>query len=366
MNPPTGYIPLYQLTRGQTVESVHFGAVAVVTAQGQLLAWAGDPQQVTFLRSSSKPFQALPFIESGSAAALGLTDQEIALTCASHSGTDQHVAVARAIQQKGKFLEDALGCGVHPAYDKTTAEAMAARGEKPTPNRHNCSGKHSGMLAYAQANHWALDTYLELDHPVQTSILQGYAEMVDLAPEQIALGTDGCSAPNFAMPLYNAALGYARLVDPTGLPPARAEACRKITRAMTHHPDMVAGPDRFDTLLMQTGGGSIVAKGGAEGYQGIGIFPGALAPAWQEHARHAHPGLPGGQSPALGIALKIADGDQRAQARSAVVLEVLRQLGALTPEALESLGKFGPTLPVYNWRKLLVGQASPCFELQWN
>jgi L-asparaginase II len=171
--------------------------------------------------------------------------------------------------------------------------------------------------------------------------------MCDLAPEQVFTGTDGCSAPNFAVPLKNAALAYARLCDPSELPSERAEACRQITTAMTSHPDMVGGPGRFDTLLMEAAQGKIVAKGGAEGYQGLGILPGVLGPG----------------SPALGIVFKISDGDLRNRARPAVALEILSQLGALTAPQMRSLSKFGPTFPIHNWRKIVVGQARPCFEL---
>jgi L-asparaginase II len=117
---------------------------------------------------------------------------------------------------------------------------------------------------------------------------------------------------------------------------------------MIHHPDMVAGRERFDTLLMRTAGGRLIAKGGAEGYQGIGLLPGAL----------------GTDSPGIGIALKISDGDARRKVVPAVALEVLRQLDILSSEELAALASFGPTFPVHNWRKLTVGQGNPCFRLQ--
>ncbi|MFN2143987.1 MAG: asparaginase, partial [Anaerolineales bacterium] len=161
---------------------------------------------------------------------------------------------------------------------------------------------------------------------------------------------DGCSAPNFALSLYHSALAWARLADPetAGLPESRAEACRTITGAMTAYPFMVGGPNRFDTQLMTLAEGKIVIKAGAEGYEGIGLLPGALGPG----------------SPGLGIALKITDGDGYGRARAAVSLEVLRQLGALSPEQLAALGEFGPSRPVKNWRKLDVGEMRPVFTLK--
>lgn len=341
----SSYTPLYHLTRGETLESVHFGALAVVDSHGHLLAWAGDPQVVTFLRSTAKPFQALPFVERGGMAHFGLTDEELALICASHSGTDRHVAVARRLQDKVGIAESALQCGVHPPYDAETVEAMRARGEQPTPNRHNCSGKHTGLLAHAVMRGLPRDTYLDPAHPVQQDIRRTLAEMSGLEPQAIHLGTDGCSAPNFALPLYHAAWAYARLVEPHDQPPARQAACAHIVRAMTTHPAMVGGPGRFDTRLMTVAGDRLVSKGGAEGYQGIGILPAVLGRG-------------------VGIALKIADGDARGRARSAVALEVLRQLGVLQQADLEALADFGPRKPVYNVRQRVVGEAYPAFTLQ--
>jgi L-asparaginase II len=342
------YLPLYELTRGEIAESIHFGALAVSDVNGRLVAWYGDPHAVSYLRSTAKPFQALPLIEGGGQSAFGLSPAEVALICASHSGTDSHVATAVSIQTKTGIRESDLLCGVHPPYDEATLEAMRLRGETPTPNRHNCSGNHLGMLALAILNRWMDEEYISLSHPGQQCILSTFAEMCSLLPEQVRVGIDGCSAPNFAAPLKNVAAAYARLSDPSGLSPRRAEACRTITRAMTGHPEMVAGPGRFDTRIMEIGRGKIVSKGGAEGYRGIGLLPGALGPG----------------SPALGIALKISDGDPRGRAIAAVSLEILRQLGALSAAELESLGDFGPLNPVKNLRNLLVGQARPVFELQ--
>lgn len=342
------YKPIFELTRGKIVESIHYGSVVVVDAAGRSLAWYGDPDMVTFLRSTAKPFQALPFIEAGGAEHFGLTLKEIALVCASHSGTDEHVETVLSIQDKVEIGELDLMCGIHPPTDEAAAAALRQRGEQPTPNRNNCSGKHSGMLAYARLMGWPVDHYIDPIHPVQQQILKTFSEMCVIPMEDVELGIDGCSAPNFAIPLRNAAQGYARLSDPTGLSAAREAASRLIFQAMTSYPEMVAGPGRFDTALMQVAGDRLVSKGGAEGYQGIGILPGAL----------------GQGSPALGIALKISDGDPRGRARPGVVLSVLRQLGVLSAQELESLANFGPERNLINYSKLTVGESRPAFELQ--
>lgn len=342
MNP---YQPLVELTRGPLVESIHFGALAVVDSTGKLIASVGDPHHVANLRSSAKPFQALPLVESGVVDAFGITPRELAIICASHSGTEDHVAVLRGLQAKIGVSEDNLLCGTHYPLHEPTAQALRARGEAPTQNRHNCSGKHTGMLAGCQFNRFALEDYLNTAHPWQKRILQTFAEMVSLAPEDVPIGIDGCSAPTFAAPLQNAAHAYALLADPASLPEPRRSALNRIFHAMTTHPDMVAGPERFDTVLMQVTGGKVVAKGGAEGYQGMGVRPGALGPG----------------SPGLGITIKISDGDTGGRAVSLAAVQVLRLLGVLTADELAALAKFDRR-PLYNWRKLEIGEIRPCFR----
>src|SRR4030066_1397919 len=229
----TSYRPIFQLTRGDIVESLHFGAIAVMESTGRIAAWYGDPGLVTYTRSSAKPLQALPFLENDGNSYYGLTLQEVALLCASHSGTDEHVAVVKSIQAKTGVSESDLMCGVHTAYDRTTAAAMRERGEEPTPNRHNCSGKHTGMLAFSRKLGFPVGpnelAYIDPDHPVQQKILHTLAEMCDLPVEQIHVGIDGCSAPNFAQPLRNTALGFARICQPDGLPEKQAETCHLIS-----------------------------------------------------------------------------------------------------------------------------------------
>jgi L-asparaginase II len=165
--------------------------------------------------------------------------------------------------------------------------------------------------------------------------------------ENIAIGIDGCSAPVFAIPLENAAFGYARLCDPVGLNSERAAACETITQSMIDQPEMVAGPGKFDTRIMEVLQGKIISKGGAEGFQQIGIMPGVL----------------GKDSPGFGIALKISDGDALYKVRPAVILAVLDQLGVMTKDELEKLADFGPSVDLKNWRKMIVGQAHPTIHL---
>jgi len=347
------YLPIYQLTRGEIVESIHFGSVAVVDAKGKLIAGFGFPGVKTFLRSSAKPIQAIPFIERFGHNEFGLTDAEIAILCGSHSGTDIHVNLLEDMHRKIGISQDQLLCGIHYPNHEDTSNEMRARREQPTPFRHNCSGKHTGMLALARLLGISeMDLpYISFTHPVQKLILDTFAEMCGLDRNDIELGVDGCSAPNFAVPLYNSALAFARLSDPDGgsvYPQDRKKACHTIFSAMVSQPYMVAGPDHFNTTLMEVGSGRFVSKGGAEGYECVGIKPGIFMPG----------------SPGVGIAVKISDGDLRGKIAPAVAIEIMRQLGALTSQDLEQLKPFGPQLDLFNWRNIHVGKGYPIFSLE--
>jgi L-asparaginase II len=340
------YVPLIELTRGPLVESIHFGALAVVDVNGRLLASAGSPDLMANLRSSAKPFQILSFVEAGGLEYYNWTDEELAIACASHSGTDEHTAVLRSIQARIGVTEADLLCGTHYPLDEATTREMRARAEKPTPNRHNCSGKHTGMLANARMRNFSIQDYLNPQHPLQRIILDDFAAMVGIPSGDVPVGIDGCSAPTFAAPLRQAAHAYALLADPSSLPPRRTAALRRIFHAMSSYPNMVAGPQRFDTLLMQATHGKIASKGGAEGYQGIAIRPGVLYPG----------------SPAMGLTLKIADGDPSGRAVSYAAFAALEQLGVLDETEREQLKQFGPRT-LRNWRELEIGESRAAFSL---
>lgn len=334
-----GYEAVVELTRGGIVECIHFGAMAVVDSAGHLLTSLGDPNLVTFPRSSMKPLQALPFVEDGGPEHFGLTEEELSILCASHRGTDEHVRVLRSIHAKVGLQESDLQCGVHWPSDKATASAVRERGEEPTPYRHNCSGKHSGMLAQALLHNYSKETYLSMDNPVQQRILKTVAEMCGMEREDMPVGIDGCSAPVFAMPLYNFALAMARLADPNGLGEVRATACKKITHAMMAYPEMVAGPGAFDSVLMSVMQGKAVVKGGAEGYQMISLMPGAC----------------GKGSPGIGVAIKISDGDPNRRATYTLIVALLKALGFEAEMASDSFRNFNASV-LRNWRGLEIGE----------
>jgi L-asparaginase II len=348
--------PIFEVTRGQIVESVHYGSIVVVDSKGKTLASHGDPQTVAFLRSSAKPFQVLPFVERGGVDYFKFTPREISLSCASHEGSDMHVQAVLALQNKVGIEESHLQCGTHLPGDVNELKKLIVHDQKPRTNHNNCSGKHTAMLAHAKMRGLPLENYLDINHPIQQDILATFAEMCMVTVNQVELGIDGCSAPNFAVPLYNAAYGFARYCDPGELSEMRASACRKVTSAMSSFPEMASGYGEFDEQLMKVGEGRIITKRGAEEYQIVGLLPGVLSP----------------DAPGIGIALKVSDGDASRmgdhlestnRVRPAVVIEILRQLGVLSPKQEQDLAPFGPEKSITNHRGLVTGKSHPIFKL---
>jgi L-asparaginase II len=346
--------PILELTRGHVVEATHLGSIVVVDSTGKLLHSYGDPHTVAFLRSSAKPFQAIPFVERGGVEHFNFTQSELAISCASHETAQIHLDTVRAMQAKIGIQEDELQCGAHLPSDASMLRMIIQQNIKPTPNFNNCSGKHTAMLAHAKMRGLPLEDYLNPAHPIQQDILSTFSEMCGIEKEKVGLGIDGCSAPNFAIPLVNAALGMAHLCDPRTLIDARATACAKITTAMTSHSEMVSNHGEFDCELMKAGAGKIITKRGAEGFQIIGLMPGV-------YGRNG-----------VGIAFKVTDGDASrmnedletsTRVRPAVTLEILRQLNALNEAQLKSLAKFGPTKQLKNYRGLVTGESHSIFDL---
>jgi L-asparaginase II len=315
---------LIELTRGSPVESVHAGAVAVVRADGEIVAAVGDVAAPIFPRSAIKPLQAIAFVESGAADRFGLGAPEIALASASHSGTQAHAALARSMLERVGVSLGALACGVHEPLDGATARAMVRAGTTPTSLHHNCSGKHAGMLATAVHKGEPEDGYWHPDHPVQVRIAHVLEDLAGCRLSPGVCGIDGCSVPNWAMPLSGLAQAFARFGMGQGIGAARAPACRRIFEACSTHPDLVAGPGRLDTLVMTRLPGKVLIKAGAEGAY-CGVLP----------------------THGLGFALKIDDGAKRAA--EAVVVQLLSRF---YPQVTD----LGPPAQLINWRGVEVGR----------
>ena len=329
------HVPLAEVLRGRAVESVHFGSVAVVDSSGNVLRAAGDPFTLTFTRSALKPLQALAFIAGGGAERFGFSDAQVALMCASHAGEPRHVdAVADMLARCGCSSGD-LQCGTHAPgfYD--------ARGDVPPPPpystlQHNCSGKHSGMLAYCVQHRQPIGDYLAFDHPLQQAIRRAVSKFTAVAEKRLVAGIDGCSAPNYAVPLASLATAFARLAT-ADVDSDYGRAPRTLANAMIAHPEMVSGELRSDLALMQAGRGDWVTKIGAEGVQAIGI-----------------------RSRGLGIAIKVADGQKRGLYPA--IVAVLDQLGVVDAVARPILERWRVGT-IRNYRGTVTGEIRPAVEL---
>lgn len=328
---------LVEVTRGSLVESVHRGSIAVSDADGKLLAWAGDPELVTYYRSAAKPIQALPVLTSGSADRFGLSEEELAIICASHSGEDEHVKVVTGLVEKLGLSLDSLLCGTHPPFHSGSAREIYRQGNQPAAVHCNCSGKHSGMLAICTHYGWSTENYLDLSHPLQKLLLQLIKDYH--ATDAVSVGVDGCGVPVYGMGLKEMAKGYARLVNPGPLPQEIAAAVRRIVPAMTANPRLIAGTGRLDTVIMEAVGSKVVSKCGAEGVQCLGL-----------------------KEKGFGIAIKIEDGHVRAT--EPVAVEVLKQLGVLDQSELTDLGN-KHRVPIKNLHKAVVGEIRPVFKLNF-
>ena len=331
----TSLVPLIDLTRGGTLECRHAGAVAVVDTHGRLLAQAGDPHWMTFTRSTLKALQALPFMEAGGPRHFGFGSRDVAMLCASHSGEPMHVAQVQHILDQAGVSYKKLQCGCHVPY-------FVELGVGPAPEHyderhHNCSGKHAGFLAYCVQHGLSLDDYLDPDHPLQLAIRRDVARAAGLAPEALKAGIDGCSAPNYAMPLSSLARAYARLAS--GEQDGEFGASfAQLAQAMTAHPDLVSGTGRNDQAFMQAGRGDWVTKVGADGVQAIAS-----------------------RSRGQAIAIKIGDGSKTALFAASIA--ALDQLGWLDAQQREELRPWREEV-IANWRGTLVGERKAVFQLQ--
>lgn len=338
--------PLVEIRRGGITESRHRGHVVAIEPNGNVIASLGSPHNVTFLRSSAKPFQALPLLTTGAADRFGFTDEEVALACASHNGEPIHTKLAASMLEKIGLGPDALKCGVHEPYSPEAAGVLRARNELPNALHNNCSGKHAGMLAVALHLGAPTENYESAENPVQHAIAEAVSQFTDVPLEDIAVGIDGCAAPIFGVSIRAMALGYARLVSPpSSFDNATRDACKRIVHVMTAYPQLIGGTsERLDTEIMRATPGSIISKVGAEGVYTAGVLP---SERW-----------PNG----LGLAIKIEDGDDK-RARPTVVVESLRQLGVLFDKSLDAVARYA-FFPVTNRRGDVVGEIRAGFDLK--
>ena len=323
--------------RGQIPESTHTVSVAVVDEGGALVASAGNPSRVTLARSAAKPFQAVPLIDDGVVERFTMTDQEIALACASHSSELRQVQVVSSLLERVGFEESDLACGPHdplaesfavPPIGATDPEEI--RPAPPSKLASNCSGKHTGMLGLALVNDWASTNYHAIGHPVQARAKGVFSKFTDVPIDDMAEVVDGCGVAAFGVPLDRLGLAFVRLGTGQG------DAQKRIVRAMTGCPEFVAGERRSCTEVMREFPGQVVAKVGAEGVYGVAL-----------------------PEQGLGVALKVEDGS--AMAAMVALIAVLDALG-FEASSRQRIAPFAH-LPITNTRGETVGMIEPSGKL---
>ena len=329
---------LVDVMRGNAIESTHCGALAVLDADGEVVASLGDTSRPIFPRSAVKVLQALPLVASGAADRLGLTDEELAIACASHGGEEIHAQTAARMLAKAGLDASALECGAHWPYLESAGRAQAAQGREPSALHNNCSGKHAGFLCLACALHCGkpdlqqyVRGYVGAEHPVMREVTSALQAATGHDLSNTPRGIDGCSIPTFAIPLKNLAHAFARIGTGTGLNAGHADAARRLRAAAAKSPYLVAGNGRFDTRVMERLGARVFCKVGAEG-----VFCAALPER------------------GLGVAIKIDDGNnaRAAEVVMAAVIEAFVTLEDREATFMRSLSD----VSMQNWNGIEVGR----------
>ncbi len=328
---------IVKTTRGNIIDLSYEGHIAVVDTEGRLHYSYGNPDRVTFIRSSLKPIQALVALETGLLDEYDLTNKEISVMCASHIGSFEHVDVVKNLLKKAGLDESYLKCGSHMPRDKESSTFLIKNDKEPTPIFNNCSGKHSGVLLACKQSGEDLATYFKTDHPHQKRILKALSELSDYPEEKIEIAIDGCSLPVHAIPLRNYARAFALIGNPESLDKKRRDIINKINTAMRLEPRMVSGKNKICTDLMKRLYPKVVAKGGANAYYAVAV-----------------------PEKKLGITVKIESGNH--DILPMIVLETLRQIGAITEEEYHLFDDYTNGL-IKNHAGLEVGRTSTTFEL---
>jgi len=321
--------PLTEIWRGPMAESVHRGHAVICDASGSVVEAWGNPDATVLPRSSAKMIQALPLLESGAAKARGLTDEHLALACASHNGAAIHTQRVRAWLNDLGLSDDDFRCGAHLPQDSETRHAMIRSDEAPCQVHNNCSGKHAGFLTLTQHMGWGPE-YVDPDHPMQTSCRDAFEDVT--GEDSPCYGIDGCSAPNFATTLHAMGRAMAWFANAQDGRSARESAAVRLWQAMVAHPALVAGETRACTELMRACKEPVALKTGAEAFF-VAIIPGRK----------------------LGIALKIEDGGTRAA--ECTIAALLVRLGVL--EVDHPATRRFMNAPITNWRGLQTGMIKP-------
>ena len=289
---------LAKVTRGDLVESLHLGHLIVLNADGSTYLSKGSPELPIYPRSAIKSLQAAAMLKAG----LRVEDNELAIICASHSGSQSHIdSVTKMLTSRGLSTSQLKNAVDKPLGEK---EKVSWSDKEPSQLAQNCSGKHAGMLITCQQNGWDMNSYLDLNHPLQVAIKN---EIEELSGEKVsATSVDGCGAPLYAISLIGLARAISNLVK------SKEDLYQQIVSACTKYPELVAGDGRLTTRMMQAVPG-LFMKEGAEGVQVCALSDGRV------------------------IAIKIIDGSWRPVAP--IIMEIFKRWGVAMPD--ESVKIYG-------------------------
>lgn len=323
---------LIETTRSQLTETQHFGFILVVDKKEKILSKIGDDKNKNFwFRSAAKPFQASLIIKSGAYDKFNFTLEELAVCCASHTGTEEHTKTVQSVLNKIGLKETDLQCGIHDPLDKKTRDFFIKNNIEPSQLHNNCSGKHAGMLAVCKAKEWNTENYLELNHPLQKEIKTTVANFCNFDENSINTGTDGCSAPVHALPLYKMGIGFLNLF--------LNKDYENIKKAFQKNLFLIGGNERLDTEIIKASCGNLISKTAAGGLC-------VTINLEQEQA----------------LVIKILDADTTA--RSIATIEALKQLKWLSEDTLEIQEiKNLYDLKIKNLKNQPVGEIIPQFTL---
>ncbi len=328
-----------RVTRGGITESIHEVYIVAMSGDGKKVAGCGDDGFVTFARSSMKPIQAIPLVESGALEKYKFEDADLAQCCASHSSENMHIERVSNMLTKLELDESFLRCGGHQPHSEETFYGLIRAGRRPTALYSNCSGKHTGMLMYCRHKDLPLDSYHWIGHPLQQEIFSILSELSESPPDTITVGVDGCGVPAFALTIRQWATAFSKFASPESYP-HHAAAMKRISHAMRGYPELVGGTGRFDTNLMLATNGRLLAKGGAEGFFLVVDTDREMTIVW-----------------------KVRDGNARAL--PPVVIKTLIDLSLLRGEEHERLDSYTAPI-VQNTLANPVGEIVADVNLQWN
>lgn len=330
--------PLAVVTRSNRIECIHYGQVCITDTDKNIKFHVGDPKTKIFTRSSAKPIIAVAFVESGAMEGFGITLEELAIICSSHSGQFFHRQAVKSILHKLGLNEDSLLCGCTDPYNADMVNLLIRENKRPSPFFNCCSGKHSGMLALCKFYGYTAENYNNVNHPVQKLIFKTINELIGCKAEDIVLGVDGCTVPGYMLSLHQHSYLYSLLAAGYNAKSKYRNSLGLINKAMRDNPRMVIGDGEFCTELMKGCGSKVIGKVGDEGVYCVSI-----------------------PEKNLGICVKIADGNARAV--HPVIIQLLKQLGVLNKTEIENLKEWMYPI-VKDYKGNAIGNILPVIDIE--